>query len=226
MLLHCERGETDSALMAVTASWLSPETLASLAELNELCLGLLAEQGQARGASAPGLLRQFHELWRVLDAPGRTRAAACPYLLLDVGFAEATRWRLPGAPHVGDGEGGPYASFFTVPAAAEVARLIFTYGWHLASAQPAAARLVLGMNSPTARLIAAHSLRQIQALAGAHPQWLRPRWPLRVEVWRELLREAAVGEGAALERVRLRGVMLLAGEVRRASERQRAGLLP
>lgn len=213
MLLHCE-SETEAGAEGLVAGWLRPETLDSLVELNELCLALLAEQAAARGASASLLLRQVAELWRVLDAAARRRAAACPYLLLDAGFADPRRWRPAPAPQVGDAARGDYAAFFTVPAAAEVARLVFTYAWHLARSQPAAARLLLGMPAPSAALIGHYTLRQVQALAESRQEWLKPRWPARVLVWRELLLAAASGEGAALERVRLRGLTLLAAEAR------------
>jgi hypothetical protein len=198
---------------ALAAAWLRPETLESLVELNELSLGLLAEQAAARGAASSLLLRQVAELWGGLDANARHRAAACPYLLLDAGFADPLRWRVATAPEVGDANGG-YFSFFTVPATAEVARLVFTYAWHLARSQSAAARLLLGMPAPSAALIGHYTLRQAQALAERHPEWLKPRWPSRVQVWRELLLAAASGEASALERARLRGLTLLAAEAR------------
>ena len=91
---------------------------------------------------------------------------------------------------------------------------MLTYAWHLARSQSAAARLLLGMPDPCAALIAHLGLRQIQALAEAHPEWLRPRWPTRVRVWRELLLAAAAGEALALERARLHGLTLLAAEAR------------
>ena len=115
MLLQCEsEGHGD----APTTGWLRAGTLESLVELNELCLGLIAEQAAAHGATGSALLRQVAELWCELDAPARRRAAACPYLLLDAGFADTARWRAAAAPRVGDTAGG-YAAFFTVPAAAE-----------------------------------------------------------------------------------------------------------
>ena len=80
----------------------------------------------------------------------------------------------------------------------------------------AAARLLLGMPAPSATVIAHYTLPQIQALAASHPDWLRPRWPARVQVWRELLLAASGGESAALERARLRGLTLLAAEARLA----------
>jgi hypothetical protein len=214
MLLQCETG-SGAGEAAPAAAWLDRETLESLAELNELCLALLAEQAAARGSSAGGLLRQVAELWHVLDDAARRRAASCPYLLLDAGFGDPLRWRPPPAPQVGDGGHrgpGAYASFFTVPAAVGVARLVFIYAWHLARSRQAAARLLLAMPAASAVLIRHYTLRQIEALAESHVEWLRPRWPSRVQAWRELLLAAASGEMPALERARLRGLTLLAAE--------------
>ena len=128
-------------------------------------------------------------------------------------------WRPPSAPQVGDAGQGGYGAFFTVPAAADVARLVFTYAWHLARSQSFAARLLLGMPAPSAVLIGHYTLGQIQALAQSHPGWLRPRWPSRVQLWRELLLAAASGEVPALERARLRGFTMLAAEARLAPAR-------
>ena len=207
--------ETEGVAVEGTAAccgWLQPGTLDTMLELNEQALALLAEQGAARGRTACPLLRQVAELWRMLEPEARRRAANCPYLLLDVGFADAPRWRVCAPGQVGDSAPLAYAAFFTVPTASEVARLVFTYAWHLARSEPAAARLLLGMPAASAVLIGGYTLRQIQLLAERHPDWLRPRWPARVEVWRELLLAAASGEGPALERARLRGLTLLAAE--------------
>src|SRR5215472_6213056 len=173
MLLHCESvsGAADDGA-ALAASWLRAGALDSLIELNELCLSLLAEQAAVRSGPPSGLLQQLGELWQRLDAAARQRAAACPYLLLDAGFADPLR------------------------------------------SQSAAARVLLGMPASSAALIGHYTLRQIQTLAETHLEWLRPRWPARVQVWRELLLAAVSGEVAALERARLWGLTLLAAEVR------------
>ena len=215
MLLHCERegGASDEAELA--GGWLRAGTLDSLIELNELCLTLLAEQSAVRAGPPGGLLQQLAELWSAIDAAARRRAAACPYLLLDAGFADPLRWRSPGAlPQVGDAGVQRYACYFTVPAAAEVARLVFIYAWHLARTQAPAARLLLGMAASSAALISRHTLPQMQMLAESHLEWLRPRWPARVQVWRELLLAAAGGDTPALERAKLWGLTLLAAEAR------------
>jgi hypothetical protein len=218
MLLHCEREEgPGSERFGLAASWLRAETFESLAELNEQCLELLAEQATVRTAQSNLMLRQIGEAWRTLDASARRRAAACPYLLVDAGFADPHRWRWAGGHHVGDREHTPFAPFFTVPRATGVARLVFTYAWYLARTQNAAARLVLAMPAHCTNLIGACTLRQIYELAERHPDWLKPRWPGRVKVWRELLLAAASGEGVALERARMHGLQLLAAESRAAA---------
>ena len=217
MLLRCDMeagGEGEQPGLA--ASWLRAETFESLVELNEQCLELLAEQATVRAAQTDLLLRQIGELWRTLDAAARRRAAACPYLLVDAGFADPHRWHAAAAHHVGDREQLSYIGFFTVARATGVARLVFTYAWYLARTHNAAARLILGMPAHCTHAISACTLRQIHDLAERHPEWLKPRWPARLKVWRELLLAAASGEGVALERARMHGLQLLAAEARAA----------
>jgi hypothetical protein len=212
MPVHREIEGVAAERAAASCGWLRPGTLDTVLELNEQGLALLAEQGAARGRAACPLLREVAELWRMLDPEARHRAAGCPYLLLDAGFADPPRWRVCVPGQVGDSAPFAYAAFFTVPTAAEMARLVFTCAWHLARSEPAAARLLLGMPAATAALISGYTLRQIQLLAERRLDWLRPRWPARAEVWRDLLIAAAAGEGPALERARLRGLTLLAAE--------------
>jgi|HubBroStandDraft_6_1064221.scaffolds.fasta_scaffold268239_2 hypothetical protein len=206
--------------------WLSSVTLASLAELNELALALLAEQAAARSSSGSPLLHMVAELWRTLDAPARRRAADCPYLLVDAGFTDGLRWQAAAGPQVGDAGDRVYAAYFSTPSAPVVTRLVFTYAWHLVRSQGAAAQLLLGMSATSAAAIARHTLPQIQALAESHTGWLTPRWPTRVGAWRELLLVAAAGEPAALKRAQLRGLTLLAAEARVSSARGFGRMLP
>src|SRR5882762_277341 len=174
--------------------------------------------GLVDGWLQPGTLESLVELnelcLALLAEQAAARTAPASLLLRQVGEL----WR------VGDAGQAAYTTFFTVPAATGVARLVFTYAWHLARSQSAAARLLLGISTPCAALIAHYSLRQIHALAETHQAWLKPRWPARVQVWRELLLAAASGEAPALERARLHGLTLLAADARGSPpERAAAG---
>ncbi len=222
MLLQCGTDGDAGEDARPAPSWLGAATLESLAELNELGLALLAEQAAAAAAEPrAAVLREVGALWRTLDPLARRRAAAVPYLLLDGGFAERERWRYAAAPQVADSGRAAGPAFFTVPGTIEAARLLFTYAWHLARAESAAARLLLGMPPGCAALIADLSLRRIHALAEQHPEWLRPRWPAHAELWRELLLAAGSGEARILTRAGLHGLRMLAAEARRA-----AGVVP
>jgi len=215
MLLQCGMSGDAGGEAERAGAWLGAATLDSLAELNEMALGLLAEQAAAAHEPRP-LVREVGALWRTLDREARRRAAAAPYLLLDAGFADRERWRSPAA-QVADPVPAPGPAFFTVPATVEVARLSLTFAWHLARSETAAARLLLAMPSGCAALIAGLSLRRIHGLAERHPEWLRPRWPGHPELWRDLLLAAASGEARTLARARLHGLTMLAAEARRAA---------
>ncbi len=214
MLLQCGM-DGDAGGDPQRAPWLGAATLATLVELNEMGLALLAEQAAAPAAEPRPLLREVGGLWRTLDRDARRRAAAVPYLLLDAGFADRERWRQEPT-QVADCARAASPAFFTVPGTAEVARLCLTYAWHLARAESAAARLLLGMPPGCAALIAGLSLRRIDSLAQRHPEWLRPRWPAHPRLWRELLLAAASGEAHVLARAGLHGLTMLAAEARRA----------
>ena len=195
-------------------AWLRAETLAALAELNEQCLEMLALQYTSSAVGqASGLVREIGPLLRLMDMDARHRAAACPYLLFDAGFADQQRWSWVSGNYVRDME-PEVAPFFTLQQTRSMARLVFTYAWHLARSQNAAARLLLGMTAHCARLIAVCTLRQIHDLAELHPEWLLPRWSSRPKFWRELLLSATTGDSAAMEQARLRGLQIMAAQTR------------
>jgi len=200
-------------------AWLHKETVRSLAELNEQCLELLAAQAAAMrpGVGHP-MLRELKPLWAALNADARRRVADCPYLLVDVGFADARRWAWASGRGVQDREATYTPTFFTVPQTVGVTRIVLTYAWLLARSQVSAARLLLGMPPQCAGLLATCSLRQITEIAESHPQWLQPRWPGRVRVWRDLLSSAMQSDSRTLDRLRLHGLRLLASEVAAQSQ--------
>ena len=213
------------------ACWLRREMLEALAEVNHRCLGLLAEQAlvpgtQALGTQGPGAqaqpaLRQVGELWRALDERSRWQAAACPFLLVDACFGEPQRWQWLSGSRVADTSRAPYASFFTVPQAAAVARTVFVYAWTLVLNHSAGARLVLGIHPHCASLLGACTVSQVHELAERGSGWLRPRWLRRVWLWRQMLVAAAEEDVAALERSRMQGLQLLAAEAWDAAHQSR-----
>jgi hypothetical protein len=198
--------------MRGAARWLSEGMLESLLEINRQCLALIAEQAATPGREPHPTLGQIADLWRTLDERARWRAAACPFLLVEAGFADPERWQRGSGIRVADAGRLPCPPFFSVTRAAHLARMVFVYAWSLVLTQPAAARLVLGIHPGCARVLAECTVPQIHELAESHCATLRPRWLIRGGIWRELLLAAAEGDTPALERAHMHGVQLLAAE--------------
>jgi hypothetical protein len=194
-------------------NWLDKATLESVLEVNEQVLALLRAQCMA-GAALTGLLREVGPLLLDLDARSLHRAAAGTVLLVDAGLADARLWSDAIVGAVNDRPRLTGQPFFTVDGAVAVMRLVMTQAWHLARSEPAAARLLLGMSVASLGVIGGCSLSRLMRLAETRSEWLRPRWENRPKVWFDLLRAAGEGESGALERMRVRGLQLLAADAR------------
>jgi hypothetical protein len=203
-----------------------------LTELNEQCLALLAEQAQRPIPPTPPMFRELVDLWSQLDATSRRRAAACPYLLMDAGFCDPYRWQWLSDQHANARAGvkdtllAPliFSKFFTAPSLVQVARQVFTHAWHIAQSQPLGATLFLGMPGHCVSLLRTCSIGQLTDLAEQHSGWLRPRWPGRPKVWRQLLEAGISGDPNQLEMARLHGVQLLAVELKAMDRLKGLGL--
>jgi hypothetical protein len=194
-------------------SWLSAATLESMTEVNEEALALLRAQCSAGGCRAP-LVQDVSDLLLNLDAASMRRAAGTAVLLVDAAFADGSRWSDAIGAAVNDRNAVASDPFFTVDTTVRVMRLVVTHAWHLARSEPAAARLLWGLSAANVAAIGATTLSRLTALAESRSHWLRPRWENRPRVWRDLLRTAAGGDAGALERLRVRGLQLLAADQR------------
>jgi hypothetical protein len=192
-------------------SWLGAATLESVVEVNEQALTLLREQCRL-AAAQPSLLRDVGSLMLDLDAKSLRCAAASAVLLVDAQFADARLWSEAIVGAVNDRPAFTPGAFFTVDGTVAVMRLVVTHAWHLARSEPTAARLLLGLSAANLAVIGGCSLSRLTHLAENRTQWLRPRWESRPRVWCNLLRTARVGDSRAVERLRIRGLQLLAAD--------------
>ncbi|MGC1457321.1 MAG: hypothetical protein WA825_03475 [Steroidobacteraceae bacterium] len=193
--------------------WLGAATLESVLEVNEQALALLHAQCRA-GGSSPPLIQEVKDLLLNLDAQSMRRAAASAVLLVDAGFADAGLWSSAIIGSVNDRPQVELGPFFTVDGSVALMRLVMTQAWHLARSQPAAARLLLGVSVANLSVIGDCTLSRLTRLAETRSHWLRPRWENRTGIWRDLLRMAGNGERGTLERMRARGLQLLAADAR------------
>lgn len=192
---------------ALPGGW-DPALLAPIAEVNQYLLEALRATAMASDRPRlPRLLTLLREDWIRLDRAALERLAACPYLLLDVGFSRPGRWeRL--AEGVMD---APAASgYFEGAGAVALLRRALMLGWHLARSNRIGARLVCGMSAAVAERLASSRLQDLELLAERSAAALAPRWEQQPRVWQQLLRAACLGQPRQLRAVQLRGLQLLA----------------
>jgi hypothetical protein len=194
----------------LTGAWDSA-LLGPVAEINVQmleCLRQMAVDAAPESGGAPRLVTLLREDWRRLDAHAQRRLAACPYLLLDAGFAQPHRWDWMGAAGVMDAT--VRCGYFSGGGAVALVRRTLVLAWHLARSNRVSARVVLGMSALSAERIAATRLADLEGLAEFAPGWIVPRWDQQPNVWRQLIAAACRGHPLLLRQAQLRGLQLLA----------------
>jgi hypothetical protein len=180
--------------------------LGPVAEINEQMLECL--RTAATAGDAPRLVALLSEDWRRLDPKAQRRLSACPYLMLDAGFAQPQRWEWLGGAQVMDATVRP--SYFRGRGGVALVRRTLLLAWHLARSNRVTARVILGMSALSAERIANARLADLEALAERAPGWILPRWEAQPNVWRQLIGAACRGQPLLLRQAQLRGLQLLA----------------
>jgi len=196
--------------MAREPSW-DQGLQAQVAELNAQLLELLRQRAQSTAADRETpALAGLAPLLMQLAEPALQLLARCPYLMLDAGFSRPACWE--GAVHEAP---RPRTDSWVAPAMApDLLRRAVMLGWHLARANPYAARICLGMTPQCANLMARMRLRHLELLVEQQAVPCHMRWEDRPTVWRQLLEAAVAGPAGHLETLQLRGLQLIAAEYR------------
>jgi hypothetical protein len=189
----------------------------TVVEINGLMLEILrsaaAEPAGPEAVPAPRLVSGLRGSWQVLDELARRRLAEAPCVLLDAGFASPERWEalaIRAALHGAVMDPGAGGGYFRGPMGIALQRRALTFAWHMARSNRLGSRLLLGMSAECADRIAASALSELESLAELCPPWIAPRWESQPQVWRQMIDAAVHGSEAALRRVQLRGLQLLA----------------
>src|ERR1700691_580581 len=182
--------------------------LGPVAEINEQMLECLRLMAVDNAPQAPRLVTLLREDWQRLELKAQRRLSACPYLLLDAGFAQPQRWDWMAS--AGVMEATPRCAYFAGHGAVGLVRRTLVLAWHLARSNRVTARVILGMSPLSAERIAATRLTDLESLAELAPGWITPRWEQQPNVWRQLIAAGCRGQPLQLRQVQLRGLQLLA----------------
>ncbi|HEY5263575.1 MAG TPA: hypothetical protein VIJ37_01180 [Steroidobacteraceae bacterium] len=198
---------------AVVGSWaqesyLSPERLGSLHELNHRFLDLAGARAAEWGITGGGgVSLGLAERVAPLSRTQRSAAANCPYALFDLRFEDDRHWlsRLENVDEwrIADESvlGNDTHRFV---------HMALFYAWHVASGAGLGAQLLLGMNDSTAAAFRRVNMSRLSALAATEAAHLTARWSGCSPYWVALMSAAARSDPAGLRRVQLYGLQLAA----------------
>jgi hypothetical protein len=181
-----------------------------LQEINSRLLELMALAAKERSHLTSPLALELRGILSAMDVAACSRAASCPYLLVDAGFQDAIRWASAAVelePVVGP------AGSFPGKEALELSHMTLTFAWSLVRSHREGANLLLGLSPACSKIIAELSLQELQHIAANHFDWIRPRWESRPEVWRRLLATAKDTNALRLNSLGLQGLHLFFGDL-------------
>jgi hypothetical protein len=142
--------QTDS-VTGLAGAW-DATLLGHLTEINLRFLELVVQAAKGNGATLrTPVVAQLRSEWQQLPPSRLLRLAECPYLLLDAGFAVPGCWRSLASTEVREAVVSARSYGFADSVGAGLVRRMLVLAWHLARANPLAARVTLGMSDNAQR---------------------------------------------------------------------------
>jgi len=153
----------------------------------------------------------------VCRAAAAQGAPAVPFSLYDLRFRDERFWRLQIAASRSVGDSGPAAT--VDPRVTRFARTAVTLAWHFAQAEPRAARLALGIESPIQEMLCLLPIGALDALALRVAGAVAARFSNRERFWSLVTAALRFGpDPSGTERLTLLGLQLLGADSARAQQ--------
>jgi hypothetical protein len=214
-----------SAECASISPVLTPSLLSRIQRLNLEYLHLLLDaQTPSPCAHADCLSQGLLQSLRRLSPEALQVVAAAPHALYSLGFEDQEFWltmlgaaasdsSVPSSSlHVAD----DVATGCRVRRHAAFAEAVIFFAWHLAVANPLAARVTCGLPDAVSKSLQSAAFGRLQSVMHACPWVLMPRWPGNPRFWPDLVKFAAGHDWQAVRRTQLLGHQLIACDLRLA----------
>ena len=181
--------------------------LESVRGLNHRFLDLISSSTEWQPSARSRLPSEILLQMAPLNAAQRRAAAGCPYALFDLRFQDEAHWlqRLRNVRpwQISDDMAGNGLMLRFV-------RLSLVFAWHVASAAPVSAPLLLGMSEVTATAFRGTNMDCFPDWAEEEAVHLTARWSHCTTYWGGLARAAARPDFDGLRHVQLSGLQLAA----------------
>ena len=195
------------------SSILAASVLDPLHELNRCWLALMATAPQRWSISAAASRLPDPVAARLMSLSTEQRAdlARCPFSLFTARFNESAYWLgMAGNRQVHEPTSSEHKDDVDDELRRFAQRALF-FAWHLVRANPASAKIVLGMPDQTIVAFASLPLITLQQLGDRPGALMASRWPNRSWFWLRLL--ASAGQDEQLAEVGTLGLQMLAADL-------------
>ena len=187
--------------------------LTAVTAVNSQLLEALTECARSGNSEFP-LDQSLRDRVAALALDERQKAARCGVLLADVNFVEFACWREVAL----EGESNRSTEFLrawlSIEKSRSLAHSVLLIAWHVIQANPAVARVLLGMSESGVAAYRELSIADLTHIALSHPEWVRPRWAHQLEVWSDLVGLAPAGGTQNLRSVTLRCLQVSARDLK------------
>jgi hypothetical protein len=189
------------------------QVLDAVFAVNSQLLDALASSARGEAGHFP-LSESLRERAGRLTLEERRRAARSGVFLVDANLIDFSCWREAAL----RGESAPPADvhmpWLPIEDARSLAHSALLVAWYVVHADPAVARVLLGMSASGVAAYRERGVADLAKIARCHPECVRPRWPHRLDVWRELIESACDGGTQESRSTMIRCLELSAGDLK------------
>ena len=188
------------------------QALDAVSAVNSQLLDALVESARRDAPGFP-LNESLRSCMARLSLEERRRAAGCGVFLVDANFVEFSCWREMALPSETALSTETLPPWLPIEESRSLAHSALLLAWYVIQANPAVARVLLGMSASGVLAYRELTIGDLAQVARCRPHCVRPRWPIRADVWAQLIEEAGGAEPRDSQSATLRCLEVSAGDL-------------
>ncbi len=168
--------------------------LNAVSAVNDQLLEALTECARSESAEFP-LDASLRSRVAGLTPDERQSAARCGVFLADANLVDFACWREVALEGKSTRSTELLRAWLPIEESRSLANSVLLVAWHLIHANPGVARVLLGMSASGVGAFRELGVADLAHIARRHPEWVRPRWAHRLDLWTAVVDGTSGGAG-------------------------------